>query len=49
MKELPANQLDPRVKTVWRINDAIWICLLFICCGVAFPIVAIVDPTARWA
>ena len=22
---MPANQLDPRVKAVWRINDAIWI------------------------
>ena len=31
MKELPANQLDPRVKTVWRINDAVWICILFLC------------------
>ena len=49
MKELPANQLDPRVKTVWRISDAIWICLLFICCGIAFPIVAIADPSAGWA
>lgn len=25
MKPMPANQLDPRVKFVWRINDAIWI------------------------
>ena len=49
MKELPANQLDPRVKTVWRINDAIWICLLFICAGIAFPIIALTDPSAGWA
>lgn len=49
MKELPANQLDPRVKTVWRINDTIWICLLFICVGIAFPIIALVDPSAGWA
>ena len=27
MKPMPANQLDPRVKAVWRINDAIWITL----------------------
>ena len=31
MKEMPANQLDPRVKNVWRINDAIWITLIFAC------------------
>ena len=34
MKEMPANQLDPRVKNVWRINDAIWIVLLFACLAV---------------
>lgn len=49
MKELPANQLDPRVKTVWRINDAVWICILFLCCGIAFPVIAIADPNAGWA
>lgn len=27
MKQLPANQLNPKVKGVWRINDAIWITL----------------------
>lgn len=31
MKEMPANQLDPRVKTVWRINDAIWITFIGAC------------------
>ena len=31
MKEMPANQLDPRVKNVWRINDAIWIVVVFAC------------------
>ena len=30
MKPMPANQLDPRVKNVWRINDAIWICVICI-------------------
>ena len=28
MKTLPENQLDPRVKNVWRLNDAIWVCLI---------------------
>jgi len=31
MKELPENELDPRVKNVWRINDATWITILFLC------------------
>ena len=34
MKEMPANHLDPRVKNVWRINDAIWIVLIFACLAV---------------
>ena len=25
MRDYPTNQLDPRVKNVWRISDAIWI------------------------
>ena len=48
MKEMPANQLDPRVKAVWRINDAIWITLIGVCVGLfavmpfafAFPDIA---------
>ena len=31
MKEMPANQLDPRVKAVWRINDALWITVIGVC------------------
>ena len=30
MKALPANQLDPRVKNVWRLSDAIWITVLML-------------------
>ena len=28
---MPANQLDPRVKNVWRLNDALWTTLVFGC------------------
>ena len=40
MKEMPANQLDPRVKAVWRINDAIWITLIGLCAAlfIAMPL-----------
>ena len=34
MKEMPANQLDPRVKAVWRINDAVWITLIGLGVGI---------------
>ena len=50
MKELPANQLDPRIKTVWRINDAIWICVLFLCIIAAPLRIALFDATSSgWA
>lgn len=49
MKELPANQLDPRVKTVWRINDAVWICVLFLCLIAAPLVIALVNPQAALA
>lgn len=47
MKDLPAHQLDPKVKTVWRTNDAIWLTVVFLCCFVPFAIAAMVDP-ATW-
>lgn len=47
MRDLPANQLDPKVKTVWRINDAIWLTVAFLCCFVPFVIAAAVEP-ASW-
>ena len=34
MKEMPANQLDPRVKAVWRINDALWITVFGLLAGI---------------
>ncbi len=34
MREMPANRLNPKIKNVWRINDAIWIALCFLLCFV---------------
>ena len=31
MKPLPPNQLDPKIKSVWRISDAIAITITFLC------------------
>lgn len=36
MKELPHYQLNPRIKQVWRINDAIWLVIAFLCCFIPF-------------
>lgn len=44
MKELPANRLDPKIKNVWRINDALWLTLAFLICFVPFVIVAAIQP-----
>lgn len=43
MRELPSEQLDPRIKSVWRINDAIWIILCFLICFIPFAIVGSVE------
>ena len=47
MRDLPANQLNPKIKNVWRINDAIWLTVVFLCCFVQFAIAAAVD-SAGW-
>ena len=44
MRDLPANQLNPKIKNVWRINDAIWLTVVFLCCFVPFAIAAAVEP-----
>lgn len=47
MKPQPSNQLDPRVKNVWRINDGIWISLLFVVAlCVTVPLSAIPETAA---
>ena len=50
MREMPANQLNPRIKNVWRISDSIWIVIGFLCCFAPFALVAAFDPVeASWA
>ena len=48
MRELPSEKLDPRIKNVWRINDAIWIIITFLCCFVPFAIAAAAEPDEGW-
>lgn len=49
MRELPSNKLNPKIKNVWRINDAIWIALIYIICAPAFIIVSLAEEDALWA
>lgn len=32
MKDLPTEKLDPKIKSIWRINDSIWITIGFLVC-----------------
>lgn len=47
MKPLPQNQLNPKVKNVWRINDTIWLTIVFLMIFVPFVIAAVAEP-AGW-
>ncbi|MEY8459689.1 PH domain-containing protein [Eggerthellaceae bacterium 24-137] len=49
MRDMPASQLNPRIKNVWRISDAIWIAIVFLCCFVPFALVATIAPEEEWA
>ncbi len=37
-ENLPSHQLDPRIKKVWRLSDALWIVVLALVCVVPFSI-----------
>lgn len=42
MKELPKQSLNPRIKTVWRINDGLWITITFLCLAL-IPFIFMLD------
>lgn len=44
MRELPPNQLNPKVKSIWRINDLIWIVIGYVVCSLPFLIAAGAEP-----
>lgn len=48
MEQLPTQTLNPRIKNVWRINDLIWIVLLYLICALPFIIAAGVAPDQDW-
>ena len=48
MQPLPSHQLNPKIKAVWRINDAIWIIICYLICMVPCAIVAAAEPGDGW-
>ena len=32
MRTIPKNQLNPKIKNVWRISDALGATLIYLCC-----------------
>lgn len=38
MRPMPSQQLDPRIKNVWRISALITVALIYICCAAPFLI-----------
>ena len=50
MRDFPTERLDPRIKSVWRINDALSVAITALVCIVPFVIVAAVaGEEAPWA
>ncbi|WP_165248213.1 PH domain-containing protein [Adlercreutzia sp. ZJ141] len=49
MRAVPSHTLNPKIKRVWRINDALWLTLAYVCIECPFLIGAAVDPEASWA
>ena len=49
MRPLPANQLDPEVKNVWRISDALGLTLIYLVSVITFVIVPLADPSQAWS
>lgn len=48
MRELPENQLNPKIKSAWRINDAIWLTAAFLFCFIPF-LIAFMSTKETWS
>lgn len=49
MKELPAEKLDPRIKSVWRLSDVLaWTCVLACCLAVGAFGAFLSEEEASW-
>lgn len=48
MQIQPTQQLDPRIKSVWRINDVIWIALICLLTFVPVLLLRLAMPEEEW-
>lgn len=48
MRELPSQQLNPRIKSVWRISDAIMVSFWCILCLIPFFCIGLFDSDQAW-
>ena len=48
MRGRPECKLDPRIKTVWRISDAIVLTIIFVCVGLVGIIAWFADETTHF-
>lgn len=44
MDQMPAENLDSKIKSVWRLNDAIWLTVIFAFCFIVLAIIGAVEP-----
>lgn len=49
MRQLPSNQLDHKIKSVWRMSSAIWLTIVCLCCTAPFAFISLIDPQETWA
>ncbi len=47
MKPLPPCQLDPKIKAVWRISDAVGITITFVCIAAIGVIAYVISPATH--
>ena len=43
MKPMPSQQLNPRIKAVWRLSDGLWTTGIFLVCFIPFLLVALIS------
>ncbi len=48
MRELPSNQLNPKIKAVWRLNSLVWLSICFLLCFPPF-FLAYVSGAGSWS
>lgn len=49
MLDFPSQRLDPKIKSVWRISDTVWIAIVYLCCAFPFLLIGAIDPAETWA